>query len=102
MIANKYFCLFIACLLATLLFTSCNNQKKKPGSTIVSTPQEMQQKSPDLIRSYVELALNDKKLLSQAPLIQMIYEKNNYQPAWSKEQQWLPLGDSLYNFINDA
>jgi len=102
MIANKHFCLFIACLLAMLLFTSCDNQKKKPGSTIVSTPQEMQQKSPDLIRSYVELALNDNKLLSQAPLIQMIYEKNNYQPVWSKEQQWLSLGDSLYNFINDA
>jgi len=84
------------------LFASCKSKNKKPGTTIVNTPQEMQQKAPDLIHDYVELALKDNKLLSQASLVQMIYEKNNYQAAWSKEQRWLPLGDSLYNFINDA
>lgn len=95
---HSFFLVLVFCLFAF----ACNHKNKRPVSIIAKTPQELQQKAPDLIHDYVDLALSEKKLLIQPSLVQMIYEKNNYNPLWSKEQQWLPLGDSIYDFITNA
>jgi murein L,D-transpeptidase YcbB/YkuD len=102
MSTKKSFHLPGICILFLFVFFACRNKNKMPVTTIVKTPQEMQQKVPDLIRSYVDLAVSDGKMLRFPSLVQMIYEKNNYDPIWSREQHWLPLGDSLYNFIGGA
>ena len=97
---------FIIYLLLLFVFAGCKNRKKP--DTIASSPLELQQKTPDLIHSYLKDAvgnkgkLDDSTTLSQATLAQMIYEKNLYNAAWSKEEQWLPVGDSLYHFIVNA
>lgn len=89
----SFVCLFV--------FFACRN--KSEGNHLAHTPQEMQQMVPDLIRSYIiDSAKSNSITLDQSSLVQQIYEKNNYIPFWSKEQKWLPLGDSLYNLIADA
>ena len=90
------------CSICLIVFFACKNKPKEPVKTITETPQELQQKVPDIIHRYVDLAIRRGKMLGQPLLVQMIYEKDNYTPAWSREQQWLPLGDSLYSFIANA
>jgi L,D-transpeptidase YcbB len=93
------------CLFA---FAACSHKRKIPPHTIARTPQELQQKIPDLIRGYIEFAadnngkIDDSVILSQPRLTQIIYEKNQFEPAWSKTEQWLLTGDSLYSFIVNA
>jgi murein L,D-transpeptidase YcbB/YkuD len=47
-------------------------------------------------------ALNDSVRLSYLNLMDSLYESKEYEPIWSKDQQWLPLGDSLFNFIANS
>ena len=91
-----------------LFFTACRNKSKKPVDTIVRSPQELQEKIPDIIQEYIQFAIdNDGKVddstaLSQSRLTQIIYEKNQFEPAWSKAEKWLLTGDSLYSLIVNA
>lgn len=100
--------LFILPFLCLLVIAACNNKSKNPHAVITQSPQELQEIAPDLIRNFIDNAksdsskIDDSTALSQLSIVQMLYEKNNYIPVWSKEQQWLPLGDSLYNLIAAA
>ncbi|MES1217790.1 MAG: L,D-transpeptidase family protein [Bacteroidota bacterium] len=96
------------CFICLVAIAGCKNKNGKPSDTIANTPQELQQKAPDLIHSLIDNAIksnnktDDSIALIQLPVVQVLYEKNNYIPVWSKEQQWLPLGDSLFQLITHA
>ena len=87
---------------------SCKNSRKKSGDTVVHSPQEVQQKTEDLLRNFIDYAIDhngrvdDSIVLGQPKLVQLLYEKNKFVPAWSLKEKWLPLGDSLFNFISTA
>src|SRR5687768_1580312 len=91
-----------------LVFTSCKNKPAKPKDTIASTPQQLQVKATDLIRAYMAEAtsnngkFSDSTLLFQSRLTELVYEKNEFVPAWCKEENWLPAGDSLFDMIGKA
>ncbi|MBK5271934.1 MAG: L,D-transpeptidase family protein [Bacteroidia bacterium] len=87
-------------ILHLLVFIACRN--KKTDSNIAGSPQELQQMVPDLIRSFIDSAAAVDGMLDQPGLVQEAYQKNSYIPVWSKEQEWLPMGDSLYNMIAGA
>ncbi len=79
------------------------------GEHIASSPQELQEKTTDLIRNFIEKAINDNGqledstiILSQARLAKILYEKNAFNPSWCNKEQWLPAGDSLFHFIETA
>ncbi len=90
------------------LFVSCTNKKRKTDN-IARTPQELQQKSIDLIQQFTEKAINqngqltDSSLvLTQPRLTKLFYEKAAFAPLWCKKAEWLPGGDSLFYFIKSS
>ena len=91
-----------------LIFISCNNQKEPPAQQIASTPQELQVKSKDLLKSYLDFAdknkgkINDSVSLTMMEELKEIYKRNQSEPAWSKEEVWLTSGDSLFDFIENS
>jgi L,D-transpeptidase YcbB len=98
---------FFICILLCL-FVACKN-KSSNSEHIASSPKELQEKTTDLIRSFIEKAINDNGrledstiILSQARLAKILYEKNAFNPTWCNKEQWLPAGDSLFHFIETA
>jgi murein L,D-transpeptidase YcbB/YkuD len=104
-ILPPFFLIYIICL---FVFEACRSKPEKPVVTITHSPQELQQKIPDIIQRYIESAIDnndkidDSIILKQSRIVQIIYEKNQFEPAWSKTGQWLLTGDSLYSFIVNA
>jgi len=100
--------LFILIVQSLLIFQACKNKSKKPAVIIAKTPQELEQQSTDVIHSLIEYAsanngkIEDSIILTQPGNVQMIYEKKEFKPLWSKEEKWNSLADSLFTFINDA
>jgi L,D-transpeptidase YcbB len=98
---------FFFCIIVCLAI-ACKN---KEGSTkhIASTPEDLQEKTNDLIGRYIKKAatnnghLDDSDIiLTQPRLAKFLYEKNEFSSAWCDEEQWLPAGDSLFHFIETA
>ncbi len=99
----------IISILSLFVFAACNNKSKQTGGTIASTPEDLQEKTKNLIGTSMELAVNNNGkpedstiLLSQARVAKLLYEKNNFSPIWCSKEQWLPPGDSLWRFIEKA
>jgi murein L,D-transpeptidase YcbB/YkuD len=99
---SSFFCVIICVAIA------CKN---KEGSTkhIASTPEDLKEKTNDLIGRYIKkAAINNGRLddsdiiLTQPRLAKFLYEKNEFSSAWCDEEQWLPAGDSLFHFIETA
>lgn len=97
-----------ALLLVIFVFFACNSNTKN-SDTIADTPAEMQQKAAELIKELLEKASADSGrsidssfLLQQTRLSHLVYEKQSYAPIWSKEEKWLPQGDSMFFFIRDS
>ena len=87
---------------------ACNDKSKK-GDNIAGTPQELQRKATGLIQKFTEKALanngqlNDSSItLSQVRIAKLLYEKTSFEPLWCKKEEWLPEGDSLFNFIESS
>ena len=97
---------FIGILVCLFVLAACKNKKK---DSIASNPQEWMKKTADLIQNYTENAIsNNGKLedstiiLNQARIVKLLYEKKSFQPLWCEKENWLILGDSLFNFIKSA
>jgi murein L,D-transpeptidase YcbB/YkuD len=93
-------CLFV--------FASCNSKGKKTSDTIASTPEDLKEKTKDIIRSSIEKAVNNNGrlgeaiILTQAGFAKSLYEKNDFRPIWGNKELWLPRGDSLFHFIENS
>lgn len=98
---------FIACLSCIPVFFACKTKTHHTADTIVSTPQQMQEKASDIIQSDIRDVLSnggvlsDSTVLQQAKQIKFLY-KDSKEPIWCKEEKWLPIGDSLSQFIMQA
>jgi murein L,D-transpeptidase YcbB/YkuD len=87
---------------------ACNDKSEK-GDNFASSPQELQRKATDLIQELTGKAItNNGQLddstvtLSQARIAKLLYEKTSFEPLWCKKEEWLPEGDSLFNFIESS
>jgi murein L,D-transpeptidase YcbB/YkuD len=96
-------------MIGLFVFASCNSKGKKPTDTIASTPEDLQEKVKRIIRSSMEQAVNNNGklddstiILSQARIAKLLYEKKGFTPIWCGKEQWLPLGDSLLQFIENS
>lgn len=93
--------------LCFLVCVSCNTKRKK-ADNIAGTAEELEQKTTELIQSYFKQAGNNGKLddltitLSQPVLSQLLYKKTSFASLWCKQEQWLPVGDSLFHFIESS
>lgn len=94
-------------LIAVLLcIAACNTESSKVNDTIIAeTPEQADVKQAELIEKLVSYAashdgkVNDSVRLKQMALLQKLYSQNNYQPIWSKEENWQSIADSLYTII---
>jgi len=92
-------------LFSILFLISC---KSKAGSNVAETPQEMQEKTPDLIKKYIGDAINHGSLsdtsikIKYPEIAKLLYEKNDYSSLWCNKELWLPEGDSLFSFIETS
>jgi L,D-transpeptidase YcbB len=91
-----------------LFLSACNDRKHRPSSDMANSPEQLDEKATDNIRESLEYAaankgdIGDSVFLSNASLLQLIYEKNQFAAVWSSKEQWMPRGDSLLHFIAAA
>ena len=88
-------------------FLSCNNTSNAPPhQEIVTRPEQMNEKVPDIIKKITDhIAENGGKIDSIAVLqpgvLPYLYQKSD-EAKWSKEEQWLPIADSVMTFVENA
>jgi murein L,D-transpeptidase YcbB/YkuD len=88
-------------------FLSCNNTNDvAPHQEIVATPEQMNEKVPDIIKNIANrIAENGSKIDSitivQPTVLRYLYEKSN-EAKWSKEETLLPIADSVMTFIQNS
>jgi len=98
----------LALLVIWIFLFSCNNSEKAKDKEIVSSPAEMDTHIADNIKAALNTALDkdgkldDSTRLVLAGIVQDFYKATDYNPTWSKEEKWQPLGDSLYQLIANA
>ncbi|MFI5185660.1 MAG: murein L,D-transpeptidase [Chitinophagales bacterium] len=88
-------------------FYSCNNRGKAPQHALVSTPEQMNEKVPEIIKNIIDqIADNAGKIDSisvlQPGVLQYLYDKDNDKAKWSRDTGWTPTGKALLRFIGEA
>jgi len=95
-------------LFISLFVISCNGDhkaKKHSDTKIVTKPEQMDKQSGESIQDVLQYALDhgskiDDSIRLKLPLItNKFYEENEFKNVWSHEEKWLPLADSLIDFI---
>src|SRR5689334_6089238 len=106
---KKYKSLFlIGFLLTIFLVFACNNRKRPPGRDIAATPEDLDNKVTEVIRSSIDYAasdsgnIDDTIRLGYTDIVKLIYTKKQFASQWSGKEQWKPLADSLFDFIEHA
>ena len=95
-------------LLCCLFFLACKSNGKKGNNTIANSPRDFQQKiSGDLKNTFAEASsqngfMPDSTRLYQALLSQKLYEQNNFEPFWCREEKWTKQGNSMLEFVQQA
>lgn len=90
------------------LLVACNNAKHPPATDIAATPEELNSKVTENIRSSLAFSLqnngmiDDSLALSDPRLVNLLYEGNQFAAQWTGTEQWKPVGDSLLQFIGKA
>src|SRR5919112_710643 len=89
-----------------ILISSCKSEDDKPKVKDIVRKEEL---FPDRLKSNLTTlvnyaaensgVINDSTALKYVPLIKNVYEKNNFTSIWSADGKWIPLGDSLNEFI---
>ena len=94
-----FFLFLLACNMATV---------KPPEKDIVEHPEKFEVRVSDNLKKALPFILdnkgrlNDTVLLAADSLVYNLYEKENYQPLWCAQESWLPIGDSLFSFIEHS
>jgi L,D-transpeptidase YcbB len=108
MIKRIHLVLITAFLFISGFFFSCQNKHAATKKQIVNTPEEMDDEITDNIKAVLQYAqdnngkINDSIKLYLPGILNAFYQKNDYHNIWSKKEQWLPIADSMYNFVRDA
>ncbi len=106
----------VAAFVLGLFITACNNSHtntttssaNEKQNTIVSDPEDMDDVAINTIQTLLQSAennngkLDESTQLSMAHVIVDFYKQKEYNLLWSKEAEWKPLADSLFNFITHA
>lgn len=99
-------------LIGALILQACfddagSGKKEKPvEKDIVKDVEKIDVKVAENITKLLDYTksnnarLNDSVLLQNIGLTDTAYQKNEYRAYWSKDEKWLPIADSLTEFIN--
>lgn len=102
-------------LFVALSFVACHGRGKtaekpeKPKEKdIVEKPEALSVSVVRNIQTSIEFilssngVLNDSMVLTKDSFVNEIYAKRNFEPVWSNQEKWLPLSDSLFEFLGHA
>ncbi|MBL7737672.1 MAG: L,D-transpeptidase family protein [Chitinophagaceae bacterium] len=98
----------IALAALSLFLVACNGGKKPPSTDIAASPEQLDIKTKDIIRDFLEYAENnngdigDSVILTHLPLLQKVYESGSFETSWSSKEEWKPLGDSMLGILANA
>lgn len=87
---------------------SCRNSSTPAEKEIVKKPEEMDDQVADNLKSVLEYAkenngkISDSLKLSLHHIVHSFYEENEYRNLWSKKEHWMPLADSMFDFIEKS
>ncbi len=99
---------FIALLFVCVLFACNNSNGSKKQSDIVTEPEQMNVKVTENIQELLQKAIaangkvDDTTKLSLTLLVNDFYKSNEYKNVWSSKEEWMPVTDSLLEFIKLA
>ena len=105
--SNTQYRYFSICILL-FFFLSCNNKDKSETENIVKDPMAINAKIADNIdETLTEILENSGKAadsfrINSPQIVHEFYSRIDYKPVWSSRGKWLPLADSLYQFIAHA
>src|SRR5450432_950421 len=86
----------------------CKNRHVAPEKEIVKKPEEMDDQIADNIKALLQFAkdnngkINDSVKLSLLGIVGSYYDQNDYHNIWSRKEKWMPLADSMFNFIETS
>ncbi len=98
---------FTICFLL-LFILSCNADDKIKEADIITDPKEMNETVAEDIQAALEYAsgnsgkIDSSTRLGLQNIVKEFYSRIEYKPIWSNTTTWLPLTDSLFNFIAGA
>ena len=98
-----FFTLIIMCFVF-----SCRSKHPAIKKEIVKKPEEMDDQISDNIKAVLQFAkdnngkINDSIKLYLTDVVVAFYDKNDYHNVWSKKEKWLPLADSMIDFIQSS
>lgn len=88
--------------------TACNNRKPPPETAIAATPEELDPKVTEILQTAVKFAMGNNGVLVDSThidniyMVEQLYQKKEYVAIWSEKEQWKPLADSMFDFIEHA
>jgi len=101
--------LMILSALLVVSFYSCKEKGKDVAKIeIVETPEDINARAEDLIKSTLkEILRNDQDLpdsfhVKNASILQQLYDENLYAPLWSSQGSFNRNGDSLFALISHS
>ncbi len=100
---------FPIALITVFILSSCNSQDnaqaQQQEQQIVTDPAAMDENVKQNIESILaseEPKLGDSIGFSFSSVVRFVYTQNEFKPAWSKEQQWLPQVQQFLNYLDTA
>lgn len=108
MVHLKFLSLGLGILILVNACTGHRREKAPEEVVIVTKPEEVQAKANEQIQGLIEFLegsegrLNDSTQISALGPLSKLYESEEFQPLWSRNEAWLPEGDSLFTFISRA
>ncbi len=101
--------LYLFFLVASIaIYDGCKNRYTPEEKQIVMNPEEIDDQVTGKLNSVLQYAedndgkMDDSSSLSFYKILRAFYEINGYHNQWSKKGQWLPLADSMIDFIEHA
>ncbi len=93
---------------ALVICNGCKNRYTPEEKEIVKNPEEIDDEVPGKLKSVLQYAednngkIDDSSSLSLYGIVTVFYETNGYHNQWSKKGDWLPIADSMIDFIEHA
>jgi murein L,D-transpeptidase YcbB/YkuD len=105
-LSRSYFIIF---LVTVISLVQCKNKgEKAPEKDIVVNPAKLSESTTDDIRHTLDYLkahngqLNDSVHIAFTDLIDSLYDANQYQPIWLRDEKTIPEGASFTNLIQNS
>ncbi|KAA9041164.1 L,D-transpeptidase family protein [Ginsengibacter hankyongi] len=103
---NVVYVLFTLILMSGII--GCKNKHAAVKKEIVKVPEEMDDQITENIKAVLQFAhdnngkINDSSKLYLFNVVNSFYDNNNYHNIWSRKEKWMPLADSMFDFIEHS